>query len=199
MAKAHIEVPFVGKEASDLLLWRDIKKSGIVFGAATAAFAYFQFSPVGPIVHFFFLLSALTGALFIWSQAAAILSRPGPPVPALLKEGVSEEDIRSFAEHVRGPINSALATVALLASGKDLKLSLLVTVGAYLASKVFAVVPILILVYSVFFLAFTLPKAYEFKKDEADQVLSLVRTKVNELIVKFQDNVLSKIPKAKKQ
>lgn len=47
-------------------------------------------------------------------------------------------------------------------------------------------------------LAFSLPKAYEAKKEEVDKVIKAVKAKVDELMAKFNEAVLSKIPKAKK-
>lgn len=52
---------------------------------------------------------------------------------------------------------------------------------------------------AVFFLAFTLPLAYELKKDEVDAALKTATGKAQELYSKLEANVLSKIPKAKTQ
>ncbi len=49
---------------------------------------------------------------------------------------------------------------------------------------------------AVVLLAFTLPKGYELKRDEVDGVVGVARSKLDELYGKFNDAVLSKIPKA---
>lgn len=46
---------------------------------------------------------------------------------------------------------------------------------------------------AVFFLAFTVPKGYEFKKDEVDKGLGMAKAKVDELNTKFQENVSHKL------
>ena len=45
--------------------------------------------------------------------------RPGPPVPALLREGVSESHVKAYIEQITPVINKGLAVGYRLATGKD--------------------------------------------------------------------------------
>ena len=47
------------------------------------------------------------------------LHRPGPPVPALLREGVSESHVKAYIEQITPVINKGLAVGYRLATGKD--------------------------------------------------------------------------------
>jgi hypothetical protein len=48
---------------------------------------------------------------------------------------------------------------------------------------------------AVVFLAFTVPKLYEFKKDEADMLFSKAQGKLKEGYSTFNEQVMKKIPK----
>jgi type II secretory pathway component PulC len=56
---------------------------------------------------------------FLWATLANALNRPGPPVPALLREGVSESHVKSYVEQITPIINKGLAVGYRLATGKD--------------------------------------------------------------------------------
>lgn len=49
---------------------------------------------------------------------------------------------------------------------------------------------------AVVLLAFTLPKAYELKKDDVDKVVALGQAKLGEVQKKLDETVFKKIPKA---
>eukprot|EP00963_Diacronema_lutheri_P014260 scaffold2858_cov659-Pavlova_lutheri.AAC.231 len=84
-----------------------------------------------------------------------------------------------------------------LASGQDVMLSLKVGGVLYLAGKIGNAVRLLTLLYVVFILAFTLPKAYRMYDKQLDEVLQLVKKQISKLVTLVNEKVLSKIPKAK--
>ncbi|EFJ52248.1 hypothetical protein VOLCADRAFT_103251 [Volvox carteri f. nagariensis] len=188
-----IEAGVLAVEA--LLFWRNPKDSGVVFGGATAAFLAYVLNPFSASTIICYAVAIASLATFLWAQMGNIVGRSGPPVPALLTRGLSEDEARKFTDAALPVLNKALATIGVLASGKDLKLSLLVVGGAYSAARVFAAISPVTLVYVVVLIAFTAPKIYELKQDEIDKVLATVKSKVNELTAKFSE-VVSKIPKA---
>lgn len=192
----EISIPYVSKDVESLLLWRDVKRSGIVFGGATAVYLFILLNPLPWFTLICYALSVGTLAAFLWAQMGNFVSKSGPPVPAVLTNGLSEDDVRKYGEAVRPLANKVLGVLGVLVSGKDLKLSAMVISGAYSAARIFAVVGPITLGYLVVLLAFTLPKGYELKRDEVDGVVGVARNKLDELYGKFNDAVLSKIPKA---
>lgn len=191
-----VSLPNVSKPVEDLLLWRDVKKSAAVFGSVTLVFLALMLNPYPFITLLCYLLSVLSAACFFWAQFGSIMHRNGPPVPTILKEGVSEEQMRRSAETLRPLVNKALAYVSVLVTGKDLKVCVLVPVLSYCAARTFVYITPLKLAYIIFVLAFALPKAYELKQDEVDRVLRIANQKAKETYAKFNEAVLSKIPKA---
>ncbi|PNH06921.1 Reticulon-like protein B1 [Tetrabaena socialis] len=193
----RVTLPFVSKHVEELLLWSKPKDSALVFGGATLAFAAYRANPFTAATIICYAVAGACLLAFTWAQAATFVNWLGPPVPAILTHGMTEEDARKVAESARPAINKALAVVGVLASGKDLRLSLLVAFGSYLAARIFALISPLTLAYIVVLLAFTLPKAYEAKHEDVDKVVKLIKDKVHEVGAKFNETVLSKIPKAK--
>lgn len=182
-------------EVEDLLLWRDVKKSGIVFGSITVAYLLLEWSGMS-------LLTILADALllavlvaFLWANIGSVLGRPGPPVPEILQKGVTDADLKAATEAVKGPLNKALAFLGRLAAGKEAKLAIWVMVGCFVLSKIGGLFSLLGFLYTVVLLAFTVPKAYEFKKDEADMLLSKAQSKFKEGYAQFNEQVMKKIPR----
>ncbi|PNW83154.1 hypothetical protein CHLRE_06g308950v5 [Chlamydomonas reinhardtii] len=194
--KKPVNLPFLPKDVEDLVLWRKPKEAGAIFGGATAAYLAYVYNPFNGFTIVSYLLSIISLALFLWSHLGHFVSRSGPPVPEFLVKGVTQEQARQVADAALPVVNKALGYVGVLASGKDLKTSSLVVVGSYTAGRIFALASPFTLAYVVVVLAFVLPKAYEAKQDEVDKVLAVVKAKVDEAVTAFNNNVLSKIPKA---
>lgn len=66
---------FLLSAVGDLLLWRDVRNTGILVAIATALFSYLEFSAAGPAVHLFQALAVISLACFVWGQAALVLGR----------------------------------------------------------------------------------------------------------------------------
>ncbi|KAG2486462.1 hypothetical protein HYH03_014909 [Edaphochlamys debaryana] len=196
MSKKPVSIPFVPKNVEDVLLWRDVKSSALVAGGATGAFLAYTLNPFTASTIVCYLVAILSLAMFIWAQVGNFISKSGPPVPGFLKAGVSEEQAHRAVDSLLPALNKGLAFLGVLASGKDLKLSLLTMGGSYAAARVFALVTPITLAYAVVVLALSLPKVYEAKQAEVDRALAAVQAKLDELMAKFKENVLSKIPKA---
>ncbi|GFR49031.1 hypothetical protein Agub_g11053 [Astrephomene gubernaculifera] len=190
-----VHLPFVSKKVEDLALWRDVKSSGAVFGGATAAYLAFLLNPFPAVTIVCYLVAIASLAAFLWSQMGHLVGRSGPPVPALMLRGLTEEEARNIAYEMLPVVNRALATVGVLASGKDLKMSLLVACGSYAAARIFAVISPVTLAYLVLLLGFTLPKAYEAKQSEVDRAVATARAKMDETAAKLHE-VVGRIPKA---
>lgn len=186
----------VDRKVEDLLLWRDPRKSGIVLGLTSALYFLLEWSHYNVVT-----LLANTGliavsAAFLWSVIANLTHKPGPPVPVLLKEGVTESQVRGFASDVTPLINKALAFAYRLASGKEVVLSLQVVVALFVVSKLGGWFTLLGWGYFLVLLAFTVPKVYELKKPEIDAQVSNMHAQTKKIYDQHLDKYVQKIPRA---
>lgn len=196
-----IKLPLVSPDVEALLLWRDPKRSGLVLGGVVAVFILSCLPSARnfpALIILCYLVTIVTATMLIWAQLGAVVSKSGPPVPPVLLNGLSDAEIRKYAEAALPTINAVLATLGVLASGKDLRLSILVITSSYTAARVFARISPFTMVFIASILLFSLPKVYELKQDEINKVVATVRAKLEELYEKVNEAVISKIPKAKK-
>lgn len=195
----NVVLPLGSKDVERLVLWRDPKVSGAVFVGATVAYWVLALSSVSIASLLSTVGLGVVVVALLWSQAGAWFKSAGPPVPKALREGVSEADARNLAEKLRAPANDVLAVVGRVLSGKDIKLSGMVAGALFISRWVFGYVSVLTLAYTVLVLAFTVPKLYEMRKNDADHVVALVRTKYTEAYQQFDAKVASRIPAAQKK
>lgn len=192
----QISLPIGNKDVEDLLLWRDPKKSGIVFAGATLAYLLLEWSH-------FSLLSIIANTLliavsvaFLWNNIANFTGRPGVPVPDVVRHGVSDSQIKSGAERLTTILNKLLAFANRVFTGKEVVLSAQVAAALFLIAKVGNWFTSLGLLYTVVVLAFTLPKAYELKKDEVDNLAAKAHHHGKANYTKYVEPYVNKIPRA---
>ena len=82
-------------------------------------------------------------------------------------------------------------------TGKDIRLALSVTVSSFSAYKLFCLISLPTLAFLTTLLAFTLPKAYELKEKEVDQLASMAFSKGKEVLGKVNDLVMAKVKEVK--
>ncbi|GMH43242.1 hypothetical protein BSKO_11164 [Bryopsis sp. KO-2023] len=195
MAERKVSLPISDKKVEDLLMWRDTKKSGIVFGVATLAYLILEWSgkTMLSLSAYLVLFSGL--ALFAWTYGAAFLHKPGPPIPAFIKEGVDEEDVKKLAAKAVPVINKGLGIFMNIISGKDLMLAAKVGGALYAIAKVANWFSFFTLGYIVVAGAFCIPKVYEMRKEEIDALLVKGLDQFKQLTSKGQ-TMLKKIPSA---
>lgn len=187
---------FVGTDASDLLLWKEPVKSGAALFGATALYVLLDWTTWS-------LLSILsTVALvaiivsFTWSSIAGFLNRAGPPVPSILREGVSEGQAKHLLEECIPLLNKALALAYRLASGKDFALTVQAVLVLFMVSKLSSRISVLSSAYLVVLLAFSAPKLYELKRTEIDTTAKDVHSKAKALYEQHVAPLVAKIPRA---
>jgi hypothetical protein len=78
-------------------------------------------------------------------------------------------------------------------SGKDVKFSGIVTVASFSAYRLFCLVSLPTLALACTLLACTLPKAYQLKEKEVDQVASAAYCKGKEMLAKANEVVMAKV------
>lgn len=196
-AKAKLKLPVVkDPRLEDILLWRDPKKTAVCLAGSTGVYGLLTVIAANPVVVLANLLQLAVIVAFLWNSIANLLKRPGVPVPAFIKEGLSEADAKEKAVRWASYYNKALAAVDRVLSGKDVLLSLQIAGGLFVVSRVAAFVSPLTLAYFGVLALFTLPKVYELRKDEIDGHLTKVKDGYNTVYNKHVQPALKRIPRA---
>lgn len=186
----------VDNKVEDLLLWRDPIKSGAVLVVSTVIYFLLEWSHRSVIGLVSTLLAVATATSFLWSVLAQKLNKPGPPIPQLLREGVSESQVKSFVDQYTPLINKALAFVYRVATGQDVVLAVQVIGALIVIGKLSKVFTIIGWAYFAVLAAFSLPKLYELKKPEVDNFVNQAATQGRRLKEQHVDPVMAKIPRA---
>ncbi|GIL92320.1 hypothetical protein Vretimale_19579 [Volvox reticuliferus] len=193
--KKQVHIPFISKNVEGLILWRNPKQSGFAFAGANLAFLAYVLNPFPATTIICYAVAIASFATFIWASIGHFVSRSGPPVPAMLTRGLSEEEAKRFVDAALPTVNKVLAFLGVLAAGTDFKFSLGMVFGSYALVHLFALISPAVLIYIVVVLAFSAPKVYEMNLEQIERVASLCKTKSSELIAQFKE-VVSKIPRA---
>eukprot|EP01023_Acetabularia_acetabulum_P042467 TRINITY_DN419_c0_g1_i1.p3 TRINITY_DN419_c0_g1~~TRINITY_DN419_c0_g1_i1.p3 ORF type:complete len:240 (-),score=51.00 TRINITY_DN419_c0_g1_i1:598-1317(-) len=195
-----IHLPFLkNKQVEDLLLWRDVKKSGAVLGGATVVYYLLALSGMNLVSIAAYLLLGVIAGAYLWTHVGNLVKssfKPESLLPSAFKDGLTEKDVQSFAEKYLDHINSVFSQTYRLLSGSDPALTMKVVGGLFMVTQVVRYLSPLTLMYFAVLLAFSVPKFYELNKDKCDHYISLAQSKANELFGKFNETVLKKIPKA---
>lgn len=179
----------------ELIYWRQVKKSGLVFGAVLAVLLSLTcFSLISVVAYL--ALGALTVAIAfrVYRNVlqAVQKSSEGHPFKEYLDKDLSvpKEKVHEAADLLAKHADQVVVRLRSLFLVEDLvdslKLALLLWVLTYVGSW-FNGMTLIILAYVALF---TLPKVYETYKTEIDQYLSVARTHVGNVL----GSIKSKIP-----
>ncbi|CAN8008521.1 unnamed protein product [Ixodes pacificus] len=171
----------------ELIYWRQVKKSGLVFGAVLAVLLSLTcFSLISVVAYL--ALGALTVAIAfrVYRNVlqAVQKSSEGHPFKEYLDKDLSvpKEKVHEAADVLAKHADQVVARLRSLFLVEDLvdslKLALLLWVLTYVGSW-FNGMTLIILAYVALF---TLPKVYETYKTEIDQYLSVARTHVGNVL-----------------
>lgn len=116
-------------------------------------------------------------------------------MPAVLKEGISEAQLRAYAERAAPMINRVLTLVRTVLTGSNPVLSGGVVAGLLAIAFLAARISLLTACYIVIVLLFTLPKLYEMRKDQIDAGLDAGRAKATEVYDKYVASSLKNVDK----
>ncbi|KAM8939718.1 reticulon-3 [Pelodytes ibericus] len=184
----------------DLLSWRDVKKSGIVFGLTMVMLlSLAAFSIISVLSYLVLSLLTVTIGYRIYKSVmqAVQKSEEGHPFKSLLEKDItlSSDTFQKKLNASLNHINRALKYIIRLFLVEDLvdslKLALLMWLMTYVGA-VFNGITLLILGVLV---AFTAPIVYEKYKVQIDHYVSLVHTQVKSITEKIQ----AKLPGALKK
>jgi riboflavin kinase len=186
----------VDNAVEELLLWRDPVRSGLVLGGVTALYILCEWTNRSLISLASSVAALLVATSFVWASLAAWLNRPGPPVPRLLREGISESQAKSLVDSYTPMVNKGLALLYRIATGKDPVLTAQVVGVLFVVGKLGKVFSVLTWAFVVVVLAFSLPKAYELKKPEIDDAVATGHARTKQLYDQHVAPHVAKIPRA---
>uniref|UniRef100_A0A8D1E9C7 Reticulon n=1 Tax=Sus scrofa TaxID=9823 RepID=A0A8D1E9C7_PIG len=191
---------FLNKQkAIDLLYWRDIKQTGIVFGSfLLLLFSLTQFSVVSVVAYLALAALSATISFRIYKSVLQAVQKTdeGHPFKAYLELEItlSQEQIQKYTDCLQFYVNSTLKELRRLFLVQDLVDSLKFAVLMWLLTYVGALFNGLTLLLMAVVSMFTLPVVYVKHQAQIDQYLGLVRTHINAVVAKIQ----AKIPGAKR-
>jgi len=178
-----------------LIYWRDVKKSGVVFGIGLAillAMSLFSLISVFAYLSLLTLVGTISFRIYKTIMSAVQKTSEGHPFKEFLDIDLtlSPEKIQNIAGVAVTHINAYIAELRRLFLVEDLVDSLKFALILWLLTYVGAIFNGMSVVILAYVAMFTLPKVYETNKQNIDQYLDLVRSK----IVEITDKVKAAIP-----
>ncbi|NXA35605.1 RTN1 protein, partial [Eudromia elegans] len=183
-------LPFLSKQkAIDLLYWRDIKQTGIVFGSLLLLlFSLTQFSVVSVVAYLALAGLSATISFRIYKSVLQAVQKTdeGHPFKAYLEMemNLSQDQIQKYTDCLQLYVNSTVKELRRLFLVQDLVDSLKFAVLMWLLTYVGALFNGLTLLIMAVVSMFTLPVVYDKYQAQIDQYLGLVRTHVNTVVAK---------------
>ena len=174
-----------------LIYWRDVKKSGIVFGAGLITLlAISCFSVISVFAYLSLLTLAGTVAFRIYKSVMQAIQKTsdGHPFKEYLDIDLtlSQDKIQNIAGVAVAHVNGFTAELRRLFLVEDLIDSIKFGVILWVMTYIGAWFNGMTLVILAFVSLFTLPKVYENNKQSIDTYLDLVRSKLTEIADKIK-------------
>lgn len=196
----QFKIQFTREELESLIYWRDLKKSGAVFGSGLAVLLAISFYSVISVVAYVSLLALLgTVAFRVYKTVLQAIQKTSDGHP--FKEyfefelAIPQEKVQQVATVSVAHVNAFTAELRRLFLVEDLVDSLkfggLLWALTYLGSWFNGITLVLL----AWIALFSLPKVYENNKETIDTNLDLVRSKLLEVAEK----VKAAVPIGKKQ
>ncbi|KAM9317357.1 reticulon-4-like [Gastrophryne carolinensis] len=184
----------------DLLYWRDIKKSGAVFGASLfLLLSLTVFSIVSVSAYIALALLSITISFRIYKGVLQAIqkSEEGHPFKAYLDSNVavSEDLVQKYCNVALGHINKTIKELRRLFLVEDLVDSLKFAVLMWVFTYIGALFNGLTLLILALISLFSIPVLYERHQVKVDHYLALITKNVNNV----KELVLSKVPGLKRK
>ncbi|KAK3542522.1 hypothetical protein QTP86_027698 [Hemibagrus guttatus] len=184
----------------ELLYWRDVKQTGLVFSSVLLLlFSLTQFSVVSVVAYLALAALSATISFRVYKSVLQAVQKTdeGHPFKSYLEVemSLSHDQMQRYAENTQHYINNTLKELRRLFLVQDLVDSLKFAVVMWLLTYVGALFNGLTLLIMAVVSMFSMPVVYEKYQAQIDQYLGLVRTQVNTVVGKIQE----KIPGAKRK
>ncbi|XP_053101960.1 reticulon-4 isoform X4 [Hemicordylus capensis] len=189
-----------GFEIVDLLYWRDVKKTGVVFGASLfLLLSLTVFSIVSVVAYIALALLSVAISFRIYKGVIQAIQKSdeGHPFRAYLDKdvAVSEELVQKYSHVVLGHCNNTVKELRRLFLVDDLVDSLKFAVLMWVFTYVGALFNGLTLLILALVSLFSIPVIYEKHQAQIDHYLGLVNKNVKDTVAKIQ----AKIPGLKRK
>jgi len=184
----------------DLIYWRDVKKSGVVFGSMMVLLlSLAMFSVLSVVAYLSLALLTITICFRTYKSILGAVQKSGDGHPFQqhldCDLALPAEKVHELADVVMAHLSSTMKEVRRLFLVEDvvdsLKFGLLLWVLTYIGAWFNGMTLIILGVIGVF----TLPKVYETYKVQIDQYVDLVKTNVGNVVSQIKE----KIPFPKKK
>ncbi|XP_036604757.1 reticulon-4 isoform X2 [Trichosurus vulpecula] len=178
----------------DLLYWRDIKKTGVVFGASLfLLLSLTVFSIVSVIAYIALALLSVTISFRVYKGVIQAIQKSdeGHPFRAYLDSevAVSEALVQKYSNSALGHVNCAIKQLRRLFLVDDLVDSLKFAVLMWIFTYVGALFNGLTLLILALISVFSVPVIYERHQTQIDHYLGLVNKNVKDAMAKIQAKI----------
>ncbi|XP_052054087.1 reticulon-4 isoform X5 [Apodemus sylvaticus] len=189
-----------GSVVVDLLYWRDIKKTGVVFGASLfLLLSLTVFSIVSVTAYIALALLSVTISFRIYKGVIQAIQKSdeGHPFRAYLESevAVSEELVQKYSNSALGHVNSTIKELRRLFLVDDLVDSLKFAVLMWVCTYIGALFNGLTLLILALISLFSIPVIYERHQVQIDHYLGLANKSIKDAVSKIQ----AKIPGLKRK
>ncbi|XP_045170585.2 reticulon-4-like isoform X2 [Mercenaria mercenaria] len=200
MERATQLMKMILSEVLDLIYWRDVKKTGVVFGSMMfilLSLTFFTILSVLAYLSLAILTVTLSFRVYKNVMQAVQKTNEGHPFKKLLELDISLQSdvVESAADKIATNVNNCSKELRRLFLVEDyvdsLKFGLLLWLLTYVGSWFNGMTLVILAVVCIF----TLPKVYETYQGPIDQNVNLVRGQLNNIMTQ----VSSKIPFPKKK
>ncbi|CAH9086728.1 unnamed protein product [Cuscuta epithymum] len=183
---------FGGGKPADVFLWRNKKISAGLLGGVTTIWVLFELLEYHLLTLVCHVLIIALVVSFLWSNASSFINKSPPRIPEV---HIPKDPFIQVASALRIHINSGLHLLREIASGRDLKMFLVVIAGLWILSVIGSWCNFLSLFYISFVALHTVPVIYEKYEDKIDPLGEKAMVWVKKQYAVFDEKVLSKIPK----
>ncbi|KAM5247475.1 reticulon-3 isoform 1-T1 [Ctenodactylus gundi] len=182
---------FSTSQVHDLIFWRDVKKTGFVFGTTLIMLlSLAAFSVISVVSYLILALLSVTISFRVYKSViqAVQKSEEGHPFKAYLDVDItlSSEAFHNYVNAAMVHINRALKLVIRLFLVEDLVDSLKLAVFMWLMTYVGAVFNGITLLILAELLVFSVPIVYEKYKTQIDHYVSIARDQTKSVVEKIQ-------------
>lgn len=189
-----MQMEFLDPRTKALVMWQDPKKTGAMFGGSTLIYYFLEQSGYTAISLVSNLLLLAVIGSFLWSSASRFMNKPSL---SLHVPEIDEQTARTLAEHFQTGFNKAGLYSNRVLSGTEPILTLKTAGVLYVVSRFGGWFHFWTLCYMVVFCVFTVPKVYEMKQTEIDQLLAKASKQLGAYSDVLKQNATNMLNKAK--
>ncbi|XP_036379027.1 cell surface glycoprotein 1-like isoform X1 [Megalops cyprinoides] len=186
----------------DLVLWRDPRKTGVVFGVSLLVLlSLATFSVISVVSYLLLALLCVTITFRVYKSViqAVQKSNEGHPFKALMEKDVTipTETFRKHTDIALAHLNRSIRQLRRLFLVEDLVDSLKLAIVMWLLTYVGAIFNGITLLILADILVFSSPLVYEKYKTQIDRYVAMVRNQIDTTLAKLQEKLPGAVKRSK--